>query len=336
MRDLGRLGSKLSVVLCLSLAAPSVAFAQPKPPAAAGKKPAPPKQLGDTLTGSAKADYESGKLLFQDGDYTNAFKKFESGYAASNDPRLLWNMAACQKNLRHYGKVTVLVRKYIETGGDLISDQDRSEAKELLRAVEPLTSSVTFTVNEPDAEVFLDEESLGTTPLKAPVVTEVGPHKLRAKKDGFEEFVQDVNFNKAETALEVALKKVLHEGKLVVRASEGDSVLLDGKNVGSGGYTATLAGGHYILRVTAPKKKPYQADVVIQPGRDREINVKLEDEAWSPPLWLWITGGVVLVAGGATATYFAVSGSDKKAEYDGPKGTLSPFIVEASQGGLRF
>ena len=64
-----------------------------------------PKPLSDTLTGSAKIDYDAGKLLFSDGDMAGALVKFKSAYDTSKDARLLWNIAACEKSLHHYARV---------------------------------------------------------------------------------------------------------------------------------------------------------------------------------------------------------------------------------------
>src|ERR1700733_6393409 len=76
------------------LAAPAPAAAQPRKPGRAVF--APPKPLSATLTGQAKADYDGGVLLYQDGDHATALQKFQHAYDVSKDPRLLWNVAACE------------------------------------------------------------------------------------------------------------------------------------------------------------------------------------------------------------------------------------------------
>src|ERR1700753_74112 len=91
----------------------SVCCAQPAagapeaPPAAAASPAAP--ALGESLTGAAKEEYETGRILFDNADYSGALVKFRHAYELSSDPRLLWNMGACEKNLRHYVKLLHLV-----------------------------------------------------------------------------------------------------------------------------------------------------------------------------------------------------------------------------------
>ena len=131
-------------------AAPSAAT-PPAPPA-----PLPPfkKPLAETLTGMARAEYEAGRLLYADGDYAGAALKFQLAYEQSKDPRLLWNMAACEKNLRHYAKVVELVERYIAEGGTRLKPEDRAEADALLGTVRAFISTVTLDVQPEGARRF--------------------------------------------------------------------------------------------------------------------------------------------------------------------------------------
>lgn len=73
----------------------SDAGAEPQTPTA------PAGLLADTLTGEAKKSYEAARVLVGADDYAGAFERFKTAYQLSKDARLLWNMAATQKNLHH-------------------------------------------------------------------------------------------------------------------------------------------------------------------------------------------------------------------------------------------
>src|SRR5437016_6190653 len=88
--------------------ATSASVVAPPPPPT---PPAGPPSLSETLSGDAKSAYDAAKVLFGDGDFASAALKFRSAHDLSNDPRLLWNIAACEKNLRHYAKVVSLVQR---------------------------------------------------------------------------------------------------------------------------------------------------------------------------------------------------------------------------------
>jgi hypothetical protein len=300
----------------------------PEAPSTAAQTP-----LSDALTGEAKADYESAKILFIDGDNGGAVVKFKSAYEKSKDPRLLWNIAACEKNLRHYSKALTLVRRYVQEGASSISEQDKAEAQDLIRVMEPLTAKVRVNVNAPGAEVSIDDEPLGTTPI-APVVLDIGGHKVRVRKAEFEEIVKDVTVSggAAEMIVELALVPLVHEGRLTVRASPESAISIDGKVMGSGVWSGALPSGGHTLRVTAPKMQAYQSEVYLQDKEQRELPVTLQPEpSKGMPLWVWIVGGGVVAGGLGLGGYALFSGGGNT--YEGPSGNLSPGVVQASRSG---
>jgi PEGA domain len=256
---------------------------EPAPPAAvAPKAPAPvapkgPAALADTLTGEAKADYESGKLLYGDGDYGGARVKFQAAYDLAKDPRLLWNMAVCEKGQRHYAKVVGLTQKYLTDGGELLSQDDRSEAKDLLDAIESFTVALTLSVNEAGAEVAIDGEPIGTSPLAGPSVVDIGTREISVTKPGFKPFHSSVPVGgQKQASLQVTLLAELHAGELNVAVEQGGSISIDGKPVGRDHFAGKLKSGGHTLRVEAPGMVPYQSEVVVQDNEKRRIDVVLE------------------------------------------------------------
>jgi len=278
---------KVAWTLCTALAlgsltAASVARAQPKTPAKANVPPKP-KALGDTLTGPAKADYDAARVLVNDGDYVGARIKFESAFEASKDPRLLWNLAATEKQLRHYAKAIELLKKFAEAPSALVLAKDRAEATDLVRTQEPFTVAVTFEVSEPGSEIEVDDVVVGTAPLATPVVVDIGQHKVRVHHESFRDFVSSISFGgSAQQAIAVKLEKELHEGKLSVVVPAGATVLIDGQPVVTGPANdptalKLLSGGH-TLRVTASGMRVYEREVVIRDNETRAVEVRLERE----------------------------------------------------------
>jgi hypothetical protein len=309
-------------------------------PAASVSAP-PPEQpppsippLTDSLTGDAKAAYESGKLLYQDGDYAGALLKFQQAYEASKDARLLWNMAVCQKNLRRYSKVLGLVKKYQVDAAAVMSESDRTQTQELLTAVQGFVSPVTVKCNEEQADVTIDEEPAGKTPLAAPVIVDMGPRRVKVSKSGFSDFTQTLHVGgNTPVSVDAVLKKELHEGKLVIVAEPKQYIYLDGRIVGEGRWEGVVASGGHMLRITAPGKRTYQSEVTIKDGDKREVRVALENEApvaaatsGSSNTWLWVAGGAALVAGVVVGGYFALRPKDEGAP-PAVGGTIPPYTV---------
>lgn len=325
-----------AAVLAVFLVAPTTHALPKKPAAKPVAPPAPPVSptppspptLAETLTGEAQADYASGKVLYADGDYANALLKFSSAYDRSKEVQLLWNMAACDKNLRHYARSVRLLRQYLKGGDATLTDADKNEARELVNVMEPFTATLQVNVDEPDAEVSIDDEPIGTSPA-APVLVDIGTRKLRVRKEGFEELVKEVPVGgAAKVTLGVTLVKIVHEGRLSVRASKEATVTLDGHAVGTGAWSGIVKSGGHTLRVTAPKMRVYQTEVLIQDRQSREVSVTLEPEPnKGVPAWAWVAGSVVLAGGLATGGYFLFRGQDK---YEGPEGNITPGVVQAS------
>jgi hypothetical protein len=330
---------KLAAILSVAgagLLLPAGALAQPaarKPsaPAAQAKpaqaKPAaqPQKSLSETLTGMAKAEYEAGKILYQAKDFGNAIIKFEKTYELSKDPRLLWNIAICQKELRRYTKMLATINKLVTEGGPMLSEQDKQDAAEIVKTVEAFVSPLKLTVNEPGASVTIDGENVGTTPLPGPVVVDVGTRTIRVAKKGFKERTESLLVaGGGEIALAIRLEKEIHRGRLLVEAGPEDMIYLDGKAVGRGRFEGSLPSGGHTLRVTSPGMVAHQSEVLIQDDKTRRIPVRLEKQS-DPSKWLWIAGGAALFIGAAVGGAVLFQPPRNIVE-----GTIEPNVIEIS------
>jgi hypothetical protein len=249
------------------------AGAQPHPP----KPAAAAKPLAQALTGQAKADYEAGKTLAGDGDFAGALIKFQSAYDQSKDPRLLWNVAFCEKNNRHYSRVISTLNRYVAEGNGYLTDKDRKDAQDLIATLQPFTTNLTIKVSEDGAQVSIDDAPVGTSPLTAPVVLDIGERHIRVTKDGFKPFEKALPVGgSAAVYLDVPLAKEVHEGRLIVNAPIDATLVLDDKEIGKGKMEMKVAAGGHQVRETAPGMRPFQTEIVIQDGEARQLDVQLE------------------------------------------------------------
>lgn len=323
--------------------APLPADAQQKPKKEAKKteapaKPAPPAipTLSESLTGTAKTGYEAGRVLFQDGDYAGAALKFQKAYAASKDARLLWNVAAAEKNLRHYSKVITALEQYLAEGGDKLTDQDRADAKQLVETVAAFVGSLEMTVDQPDAEISIDGEPTGKSPLSGPVRLDHGAHVVSVKKQGFEDYSVRPTIGGGETqTLKVVLKAIVHQGRLRVLAAAGETISVDGKVVGKGTWEGALESGQHSVSVSGRGKRTKEVEVLVRDGEVTTSRVRLDTEAppapkkdegfWATP-WPWVIGGAVVASGAGVGAYFLFRPEDEKAPAP-VGGTLNPGTV---------
>jgi hypothetical protein len=268
------------IVAMVSASAGTLLLASPARAQVAKKDAPKPRSLSQSLTGTAKADFEAAKLLANDGDFVGALIKFQSAYEASKDARVLWNIAFCQKNLRRYSKVVTTLKRYLDEGGALLSASDRKDAQDLIAMIEPFTTRATFRVNQEGAQVYVDDELVGSSPLGSAQILDIGERKIRVTKEGFRTYERALLVGGgAELTVDVPLEKEVHEGKLVVEAPAGATIFLDGRQVGVGKTEQSVASGGHQLRVVENGMRPYQTEIVVQDRETRSLNVALEAQA---------------------------------------------------------
>jgi PEGA domain len=313
-----RLRRSFAASLLVVLFADSAALAQPPAP------PTPPAALGDALTGQAKDDYESGRILFDNGDNAGALVKFQHAFDLSSDSRLLWDMGACEKNLRHYVHVLRLVERYLHDGQTSITEAQRAEAAAVVRTVRSLVSSVRLIVNEAGASVFVDDEPVGTTPLMEGVLVDLGERRIRVSKPGFKEQVITQHVAGAsDLTVSVVLEREVSMGRLVVSTDAAGAISVDGAPAGVGRWEGPVSAGSHAIRVTAPGMVAYSADVAVKDGETRSLDIGLQRQSGGiSPAW-WIGGGLLAAAGLGVGGYFLFRPSSQTT---GPatQGTISP------------
>jgi hypothetical protein len=292
---------------------------------------APARPLSQVLTGAAKDDYEAAKLVYSEGDYVTAAIKFRRAYDVSHDPRLLWNIAACEKGARHYTKALALVERYELEGAGLLTEADRREAQGFAAALRATTDTLTITANVSGAVVLLDGVSIGKTPIAAPVRVDLGDRRLQVSKVGYQPFEQVVSFTGKGVALGITLAEVIHEGTLRVDADLDATIAVDGRLLATGGSSVKLVSGAHNVRITAKGKKTYDSDVLIEDGQTNNLRVRLESDRSGVGAWPWIVGGAVIIAGGAIAAYLIVHENNKTSEGSGISGTLGTIQLGTSK-----
>lgn len=296
--------------------------------------------LGESLTGTAKIDYEAGRILYADGDYAGAALKWDVAYKASHDARLLWNVAAARKAERKYAEVDRLVKQYLREAREL-SDADRAEAQQLLGTIQAFLADVTLQVNEAGAQVSIDGVVVGATPLVEPLRLDIGQHVIAVNKPGFErvELSQQVTGN---TTLTVSLVPQLHEGKLRIISPADATVKVDGKRVTSGTWEGVLPSGPHRVEVTAPGKLPFSTDAQIADDQNEVLRVSLQDkdpfagtrspnlaerESGSSSAWIWVTLGVLLIGGAGAGAWYLYNRDDKVDPVPATDGNLDTVFL---------
>jgi hypothetical protein len=290
----------LLAIVAVSGLAPSTAAAQPSDAGASPKAP-----LSASLSGPAKEAYEAAVILVNNSDCAHAVEKYRQAYDLSKDPRLLFDIAICDRDLRAYAEMQRLLFRYEEEAGAGMSAEQRADVEAALAAIYDLVGTLQLKVSEAGADVSVDSEPVGTTPLAAPLVMDLGKHTLSVKKDGFDAVEQTIEISGGnQTSATITLVRRARPALLKVTADPEATVVIDKKELAHGSFDGALAPGAHEVQVTEPGKKPYEAHLVLGDGEARTLQVTLENERHAA-VWPWIAGGAaILVAGACVGGYF--------------------------------
>lgn len=307
--------------------APPIALPQvcSKPPAPGGKA------VPFSLPPKADAEYQAGRILFQNGDYEGALPKFVLALEISKEPRVMLRIMATEMKRLRYTNALGWLTKFLDDPSPVIPALDKQEACDVARGIPQYIGAVRVVSPEAGATVLIDGVEVGTTPLKDVRRVDAGRAiEIQVRKPQFKELSWKLSVPAGkEVVIDADLKREIHEGRLVVETGAQHQIWLDGKSVGIGKWEGAVASGGHTLRVTGPGKQPNEREVTVKDDERRTVQVSLVDAAPSgPPAWLWIIGGAVLAGGAAL-------GGALLYERAPVQGNIEPRVVQLSFGGRK-
>jgi hypothetical protein len=155
--------------LCLVFACHAGALAQPQ------------GEPGDKKRNEASAHFRRGVELFQEEAYRAALVEFERAYALVPDYRLHYNIGQTKLRLQDYLGVVQSYERYLTVGGTAVPVDRRTQVEDALVALRDRVGRIGITCNRAGAEIFVDDLSVGKTPLPATIPVNVGRHRVLAR-----------------------------------------------------------------------------------------------------------------------------------------------------------
>jgi hypothetical protein len=207
---------------------------------------------------------------------------------------------------------------------------------------------LTIKTHLPGADLFSDEQRIGTSPLSASVTLSPGAHHIEARRAGYVTATEDLSLGDGATG-EVTLEPtedpsaLVAGGSLALDLSETAAVVtVDGRPRGV--YTAPLRlpeGPHHLV-VERGDFLPFERDVTVSSGRTTTVRIVLEptpeyrtrysSSAQAQRTWGWIglVGGAVLIGGGVGLVLY-----DAKQRSDG-ESTQNAIDALSVRNGLQL
>jgi hypothetical protein len=136
-------------------------------------------RAGDTAsTEAGRASFEEGVRYYEDGQYAKARIAFKQAYALRTHPSVLLNLAQSELRSGHEADAANHFAHYLrEADADSPS---RKQAESGLSRAKKKVAEITVKAAE-GAQIVVDGEEQGVSPLPGPVYVTGGPHSFQAK-----------------------------------------------------------------------------------------------------------------------------------------------------------
>jgi tetratricopeptide (TPR) repeat protein len=295
----------------------------PQPSAAAAKPKAEPTEDVDT----ARSHFKLGVDSYRDGDLTTALIEFKRAYAIAPNYRLLYNLGQVSRELRDYPEAERYFREYLTQGSGEIDAPRRQEVENDIAKATARIASLVITVNEPNAEVFVDDVSVGHAPLGNVVRVSAGQRRISATLEGRQPMTKVVDTAGGETlvvkldlqpiATQVVTREVVRPESV---ATAGPSIPTAAIVFGAG--TIALGAGAGVMAFLAKRDSDdYQSALQRRTSEDELSSIS--KAAKTKALVTDVLLGATLACGVTTVVVALTGGKQSKERAPAPRPGLS-------------
>jgi PEGA domain len=154
------------VSLAIPLALHSVAQAQPSPAA----------------TAEAGKHFQRGVTLYNEADFRAALVEFRRAYEIAPNAAVLYNIGQTYYQLQNYAAALMALGRYLTEAGP--TAPHRREVEQTIDTLQTRVGKVAISTSAPGADITVDDELVGKTPLDDAVLVSIGRRKITALRDG--------------------------------------------------------------------------------------------------------------------------------------------------------
>lgn len=145
---------------------------------------APPAAPGGGTEAEARARYSRGVELYNEGVYGAALVELERAQALAPHYGILHSIALVKVQLADFVGALSAFEEYLVAGGDEISAQRKTEVREKVAQLRERVGTIELTVDGEGAEVLLDDNIVGLSPMAKPIRVNPGKHEVVVRRPG--------------------------------------------------------------------------------------------------------------------------------------------------------
>jgi hypothetical protein len=157
----------------------------------------------------ARIHYSRGVQLYTDGSYDAALVELERANKLAPSYRILYSIGLVQLKLSDFVGAKSSFERYLADGGAEVPPARKTEVEERLAQITDRIATLDVKVNVADADVLVDDISVGRSPLGHPVLLNPGYHKISSSKAGYTPDARQQGFAGGDkTTIEITLQQI--------------------------------------------------------------------------------------------------------------------------------
>jgi tetratricopeptide (TPR) repeat protein len=130
----------------------------------------------------AAKHFERGVALYREMDYAGALVEFKRANALASNPTVLYNIGQAQYQLQDYASALTTFTRYLAESSP--SDGHRAEVEGTVDVLRARVGHVSIATVPAGADVAVDDQPVGRTPLDDRILVSVGRRKISATLAG--------------------------------------------------------------------------------------------------------------------------------------------------------
>lgn len=147
--------------------------------------------------------------FYKDGDFTAAYVEFKRAYELAPNYRVLFNLGQTSRELKDYAAALSAFEQYLREGGKEVPAARRKDVQGWVDQLKKKVGTITVVTNVDGAEILVDDVAVGSAPLAAPVVVNVGRRKFGATMSGYTPARRSLEIaGTQETTVSLELEKI--------------------------------------------------------------------------------------------------------------------------------
>jgi hypothetical protein len=172
----------------------------------------------------AKGKLMEGGDLLREGDARSALLRFKEAYELVPSPKIFYNFGLAYRGM---GKTTAAIEafeKFLAEAPEADPER-RADAEHQRELLLPQIGSVVVSCDTDGAEISVDGQSYGVTPLKGAIRLDPGPHQLVIEEAGVAHFTQKLMTESGQQVAVMAALRPTVVAPVAVQAAPAVAVL---------------------------------------------------------------------------------------------------------------